>query len=371
LRVLFDHQTFSYQKFGGNSRYFAELMAEFHAAGEPEFDLSVARSPNEYLHHAPYYRGVTTSRTDVRAFLRTYVRNALQTQLTALRHHDILHATFYDPQAVLAQRRAKLVVTVLDMIPEHYPDFFKVDGLYGRFVTKRWIRGKRTLCERADAILAISENTKRDVVSFYGIDPARITVTHLGNRLSSDGSEPRPGGFPERYVIYVGTRNTYKNFPLFVQALAPLLATEKTLQVVCIGGGPFDDTERALLSRLGIADRVQQRSVRDSELAASYAHARAFVFPSLYEGFGIPILEAFACGCPTLVARASCFPEIAEDAALYFDPNDAGSLRNELARVLDDPTLANDLRRKGRARASKLTWAETARQTVAVYRQLV
>src|ERR1043165_748335 len=124
MRVLFDHQTFSHQKFGGNSRYFAELMTEFYAAGQPEFELPVVRSPNEYLRRAAYYHGISTERTDLPSFLATYARNAVQTALAARRTHDIFHVTFYDPGALRFVRGAKLVVTVLDMIPERFPDFF-------------------------------------------------------------------------------------------------------------------------------------------------------------------------------------------------------------------------------------------------------
>jgi glycosyltransferase involved in cell wall biosynthesis len=259
------------------------------------------------------------------------------------------------------------VVTVLDMIPERYPDFFDVSSIYGRFVTKRWIAGKRALCERADSILAISDCTKQDVVAFYDIDPARITVTHLGNNLTGGLGAPRPQGFPERYVLFVGTRNTYKNFGRFIEAAAMVLREDASLQVVCVGGGAFMPAERELLARERIAERVVQRNVSDDELAASYAHAEAFVFPSLYEGFGIPIIEAFACGCPALVARASCFPEIAGDAAVYFDPTDRDSLATALRRVLGDRELRASLRAAGLARAAAFTWDNTARQTLAAY----
>ena len=367
MRILYDHQIFSYQAFGGASRYYCELMSELHRAGEPRFELGVAESPNEYLARAPFYRGKRAPKAGTAGFLRTYVRNEVATRMAARRRdHDVLHATFYDPGALRNVHGKKLVVTVLDMIPEHFPEFFDVSGWYGRFVTRRWIEGKRTLCERADAILAISEHTKRDVVAFYGIDPARITVTHLGNRLSGGADQPRPAGFPARYVLFVGTRNTYKNFGFFIEALAPLLDDDRELGVVCIGGGAFAPEEVALIGRH--AERVIQRSVRDDELAACYAHAMAFVFPSRYEGFGIPILEAFACGCPALVASASCFPEIAGDAALYFDPDDRDSLRHALHRVLSDPALRDALRTRGRARAEGFTWERTARETVAAYR---
>jgi glycosyltransferase involved in cell wall biosynthesis len=369
MRVLFDHQIFSYQTFGGASRYFAELMSVFHRDGAPAFDLGVAESPNAYLARAPYYRGRPSARKGTIGFARTYLRNEWATRTLARRQHpDLVHTTFYDPGLLRAQHGAKLVVTVLDMIPEHFPAYFDVSGLYGRFVTKRWIEGKRELCRRADVILAISEHTKRDLVAFYGLDPGRVVVTHLGNNLVARADQPAPDGFPARYVLFVGTRNTYKNFGFFVDAVAPILAKTPGLAVVCIGGGRFTPDESALLARHGIADRVVQRNVADDELAACYAHAQAFVFPSRYEGFGIPILEAFACGCPALVADASCFPEIAGDAAGYFDPDDPESLRAALSRVLTDPAHADELRRRGHARARTFTWEATARATLAAYR---
>ncbi|MEO6772600.1 MAG: glycosyltransferase family 1 protein [Kofleriaceae bacterium] len=355
MRVLFDHQIFSYQRFGGASRYYHELIHVFHATPGVEVALGVAVTPNEYLAHASYYRGRVTRAGGAGRFLATYARNELATWRAARVPHDVLHTTFYDPRA--ARHRGTLVVTVLDMIPEHFPGDFAVTGLYGRLVTKRWIEGKRTLCERADKILAISETTKQDVVRLFGIDPARITVTHLGNRLRFTGGA-RP--LEERYVLFVGTRNTYKNFGVFVAGLAGLDVT-----ALCIGGGPFDAREQALLAEHGV--HAIQRSVRDDELAACYAHAAAFVFPSRYEGFGIPILEAFACGAPAILARASCFPEIAGDAALYFAPDSVDELRAALRAVLDEPAAAEALRAKGRARAAGFTWEATAAATLAAY----
>lgn len=361
MRVLYDHQIFSYQALGGASRYFAELMTVFAERGEPAFDLGVTESPNEYLAQAPYYRGRTIARTGAAGFVRTYLRNELTTRRLARRgDHDVTHATFYDPAAT---HPGKLVVTVHDMIPERRPDDFTTTGVYGRFVTRRWIEGKRGLCKRADAIIAVSEHTKRDLVTFYGLDPARIDVIHLGTRISAAGTIE---GLPARYVLYVGTRNTYKNFPFFVEAIAPLLG--ETLALVCVGGGAFDASEQALFARLGISDRVVQRRVSEAELGPAYAHAAAFVFPSLYEGFGIPILEAFACGCPALVANASCFPEVAGDAAAYFDPTDAASLREFLAEILASPARADELRHRGRERARAFTWERTADRTLDVYR---
>jgi glycosyltransferase involved in cell wall biosynthesis len=365
VRVLFDHQIFSHQRFGGASRYFHELMNVFDQRGEPAFDLGVRRSPNQYLRGARYYRGRTQDQSGMAARLATYASNELATRLAARRGPDVFHATFYMPATVRAARRAKLVITVLDMIPERFPEYFPADGLYRRLVTRRWIEGKRLLCERADAILAISEHTKADVVAFYGIDPARITVTHLGNRLAHDGGAVR-SDFPARYVLFVGTRNTYKNFGLVLEAIAGL--ADRAVGLACVGGGAFDADEQAQIERLGLSARVVQRDVSDAELAACYAHALAFVFPSRYEGFGIPILEAFACGCPALLASASCFPEIAGDAARYFDPEDAAALSAALTEVIADRAVADALRARGRERAQAFTWEATARRTAELYR---
>jgi len=158
--------------------------------------------------------------------------------------------------------------------------------------------------------------------------------------------------------------------PVGHRSAAPVLAADRSLSIVCVGGGAFSSDEVALIERAGLAGQVSQHSVAEDQLAACYANAAAFVFPSRYEGFGIPILEAFGCGCPALVADASCFPEIAGDAALYFHPDDRDSLRGALEKVLGDPALAASLRAKGRARAAQFTWKSTADQTYAAYRDV-
>lgn len=350
MRVLFDHQIFSYQAFGGASRYFVELMARFADRGDPQFTLGVAETPNEYLARASFYRGKIVEPR----FLRTYARNSVATLAASRRHHDILHATFYDPAITAVQRRSKLVVTVHDMIPEKFPELFAGSGLYNRFVTQRWIAGKRTLCERADAIIAVSEHTKTDLVELYGVAPDRITVIHHGASLTPSTS--RPYWLPDDYVLFVGQRGLYKNFRVVVEALHG----EK---LVCIGGGPFSDAERAQLVEHHVS--AIQRSVSDAELAACYAHARVFVFPSRYEGFGIPILEAFACDCPVVLARASCFPEIAGDAAAYFTPDSVSELSAALGQAV---SRRESLVAAGRARLQEFSWDRAASATAAVYR---
>jgi glycosyltransferase involved in cell wall biosynthesis len=179
-----------------------------------------------------------------------------------------------------------------------------------------------------------------------------------------------PIPLPESYLLFVGTRGGYKNFLLFVEAVGPLLRKDHRLHVVCVGGGGFTPSEADGLSRQGILERCHQHQVRDEHLAHYYEHARAFVFPSTYEGFGIPIVEAFSCGCPAAVSDASCFPEIASSAALYFDPDDPESMRSAVERLMYDDALRTRLAAEGRMRAQEFRWERTAAQTLAVYRAL-
>ena len=371
MRVLFDHQIFSYQTFGGASRYYCEVMNVFARTGEPAFDLAVAESPDEYLARSSYYQGKKLARGGTASFLRTYARNELKLEIVRADAHARCAARHilrsgHSPQRPRPQARGDGA--------RHDPG-----AVPGGVRSERALRAARDEAldrRQAPAVrarrfdhrdLGDDEAGRRVVLRDF---PDRITVTHLGNNLASTAGQPAPDGFPAKYVLFVGTRNTYKNFPLFIEGVAPLVRADAELGVVCIGGGAFNDSERALLERESIGSRVIQRSVGDHELASCYANAAAFVFPSLYEGFGIPIVEAFACGCPALLANASCFPEIAGDAARYFDPQDRESLSSELRTILGDPAVRETMRAKGRARAKELTWEATAEKTLDVYRHV-
>ena len=265
----------------------------------------------------------------------------------------MFHATFYDPAALRLARGAKLVVTVLDMIPEHFPEYFAAHGLYGRFVTRRWIAGKRRLCERASVILAISEHTKRDLVAHYGLDPARIVVTHLGNRLSGGAEAAAP--FPGRYVLFVGTRNTYKNFGVVLdapRALPPYLARVRRRW-------PFDAASKPTSTGSAWA-RVVQRSVRDDG-SPRYAHALAFVFPSL-RGLRHPDPRTFACDCP----RCSRTPAVSRDAAV--PPLHRSRRRERPATALRGVIANPEPWREARPRRCVHVEA-TAARTAAAYRR--
>jgi glycosyltransferase involved in cell wall biosynthesis len=172
----------------------------------------------------------------------------------------------------------------------------------------------------------------------------------------------------EGYVLYTGQRNGYKNFDAFIKAVAPLLLY-CDLWLICTGQ-PFTGFELALLKKGKIRNRTSCTFVRNNELPKLYAKALVFVFPSLYEGFGLPILEAFAAGCPAALSNASCFPEIAGDGAVYFDPYSIEDMRSILEKLMTSPSLQRDLMQRGKEQVQKYSWKKCVEKTAAIYREL-
>ncbi|MBC7774844.1 MAG: glycosyltransferase family 4 protein, partial [Phycisphaerae bacterium] len=169
-----------------------------------------------------------------------------------------------------------------------------------------------------------------------------------------------------------GQRKAYKNFAWMLEHLADLLRSEKDLQLVCVGGSGFDKMETAQLERLGIAHKVQYWTVgSDAELSNVYSRAACFIFPSQYEGFGIPVLEAFACGCPVVLNRASSLPEVGGDAASYFEEESPSSLEGAVRRVLEDADFRDKMIESGHKRARAFTWEQSALKHLGVYQTIV
>ena len=374
MKVLIDHQIFSYQRFGGISRYFYELAEEFTHSKTISFDLGITFSDNQYLKNARFLklRNLWFPTSEQYKIIRLGFLYSLNRYncIKKLRKQDfdIYHASFYDPFFLKYLGSKPFVVTIHDMTPERFPELFPKDSLYARMVTSRWIEMKKLLSQKATAIFTVSENTKKDLVELFNIDPNKVTVTYLGNSLRLDPANTKVcPGFPSRYILFVGSRNSYKNFVSFIKAVKPLLLDDKSLHVVCVGGGEFTVIEKNLQDFIMVKEQIHQFSLSDDMLASAYKNALIFVYPSFIEGFGIPILESFACECPAAISNTSCFPEIASDAAQYFDPYNADSITDAIKHIVYDPLLRDELRAKGKERVKHFTWERTARQTAEIY----
>ena len=374
MKIFYDHQIFSYQTYGGISRYFFELMNQFRQLEDPEFQLALKYSDNVYLKGlggSPFEQLPSAFKPGSKLrFLATYLLNKrLSSGSLRLGDFDVFHPTFFDDYFLPGLRGKPFVLTLMDMTPELFPELFPRTSLYNRLVTSRWIEGKRILAEEATRIVAISETTKNDAVRLYGIDAEKIDVIYLASSIEAGTDTDRCAPTsPLPFLLFVGSRFGYKNFNGFANAVAPLLERDGDLRVVCVGGGPFGADEQAMLTGLGVGDRFTQSDASDQQLVTLYKEARAFVFPSRYEGFGIPIVEAFSCGCPCAISRSSCFPEIAGGAAAYFDPDNLESMTETLRQVLYDDGLRRKLIADGFERAKLFSWEKTATQTLTVYK---
>ena len=360
-KILFDNQMFTLQRFGGVTRYFADLMYNL---PQDEFTSEI---PMRYCENH-YVTNTYGNKYDRITFPNNY-RIRRQIYLLANKHmsrkaiksgnYDIFHPTYFHPYFLKTVKRLQkpFVLTVHDMTFERYPQ----DVLF----YDHTIEHKRVLINEADHIIAVSENTKRDIVELIGTDPSKISVVHHGYRPIA---EPAPQLF-DRYVLYVGERKGYKNFLPWLSAIRPIFNLDPNLKIVCTGS-PFTSAEEKLFTKWNIKERLIHISADDAQMASLYRHALCFVFPSHYEGFGIPILEAFANGCPVCLSNASCFPEVAGDAAIFFNPNDAQSMHDTLKEVLASSALRNELSIKGTERSKEFPLERMVENTCNVYRKL-
>jgi glycosyltransferase involved in cell wall biosynthesis len=356
MKVLYDHQIFSWQKFGGISRYFYELMN--HAKGLFDYEVSGLFSENEYIRPLGVYREFPIKRQfKGKQKIISYINKIYSMQKIKKESYDVLHPTYYDPYILKLQREKDipLVIDVHDMIYEKFPQYFKKSDH-----TKR---NKELYFNRAFKIIATSQKTKEDLLSIYPyIHENKVIVIYRGKVFPLQEHKEKK----EPYVLYTGQRNGYKNFNTFITAISPILV-KYDLKLICTGQ-QFTRDELTLLKKEKISDRAICTFAYDNELPELYQKAIAFIFPSLYEGFGLPILEAFAAGCPAVLSNTSCFPEIAGEAALYFDPYSIEDMRAVIERVIISPSLQCELIDRGKEQVKKYSWKRCVEETAETYR---
>jgi glycosyltransferase involved in cell wall biosynthesis len=258
----------------------------------------------------------------------------------------------------------KKIVTIHDTVRELFPDEF---GEVNRSI----MRMRRNVVKRCDGILTISEYSKKCIVSIFNVDPDKIFVSHLAvNQLALlpyRASVQVIRKIPtEPYLLYVGTRSGYKNFGVLAKAVSSNF-NSKEFTVVAIGGGELTDTEKTFLKKLGILDKIQVfNDVSDEFLQEAYKEAFALVYPSRMEGYGLPIIEAQAAGCPVIASNAGPLPEVAGSGALFFDPDDYGDLAL-LINTISNPAVRESLTRAGYVNLGRFSWQKSRDTIIRMY----
>lgn len=388
MKVLYDYQAFQIQNHGGVSRGFAEVISRLRKFGI-DWELAILDSSNVHLKeclpqiklsgkfltklsfcqkHTLKGKGIFYNIMSKMHFLRN--SNAIN-QKRALKSlekgdFDIFHATFFNPYYlpnIKLLHGKPLVLTIHDMTPELFPEQYRKSNQ---------IIDKKRLVKYASYIVVPSRKTLEDVVNILHFPKDKIKVIHWGADLLGEvylNSLERIVDSP--YLLYVGARDGYKGFRVFLKEFQKISINHPDLHLVCTGKD-FNSSELNLILELGLNEKVVQKFVTKKELHSLYRYAKAFVYPSLYEGFGIPIFEAFSCKCPVFLNDASCFREIGMDAAIYFNQDKNVSNFSSVFEdfLNDEKNVRGEMIRLGMQRIKASSWEKTAQEYAEFYKAI-
>lgn len=375
MRILYDYQIFQWQRVGGISNSFINLIQNLPSTAE--FQIGIKDSDNVHLkesglvqvrpfsseqnfltNHYFYGKGylfrwfsAIFPSINSREVNRKYSIDLLKSG-----QFDVFHPTFFEDYFLPYLNKTPYVFTVHDMITEK----FKTGDILQT-------NNKRILVEKASHIIAVSNNTKQDLMDIFNVPESKITVIYHGASEIIPKKDFQVG--IDNYILFVGQRGGYKNFIPMVKSLFPVLKRHQEIKILCTGMD-FSSQERLFFKNNGLQDRILHLTPSDEELRTLYSNALCFVYPSLYEGFGIPILEAWKCGCPVILNKKSCFPEIAKDAAVYFTLDDDYS---DLDKVMESflTMSENDkelLLHRQNKRLQEFSWKKSAKMLLDVYK---
>jgi len=340
MKILYDNTIFNLQRYGGISRYFTEIIRRI----EEDKDVGVS-----------LFKGM-----DILPYRFLNLNNPFLNHKLSNPKCDIYHPTYYSSM-VKRRKGVKTIVTVYDMIHELY--LSKIDDL------NKDLEVKRKSIHNADHIICISEKTKQDLQEIYKIKDDSVSVVYFGSYVDSLKQEGEGFRQPDKpYIFYVGKRSHYKNFRVLVQAFNSL-GLKKKFDLICSGGGPFSKQELSEFRRMKLEDSIKYVAGPNEFLYLYYKNAVFLVYPSLYEGFGLPILEAMGNDCAVIAANAGSIPEVAGDSALLFSPEDVDELCHCMKTFLNNDSVRNDYIKRGKERVKLFSWDKTAKDTLEVYKK--
>jgi len=378
MKAFFDHQIFLTQRVGGVSRYFYNLKKALVENELCEVDSWSFIYRNYYLgkgQGAFYLTPFGIKKLDSLLSSSTSFRYlGAMNNLVALKRYnrndcDLIHVTADDSAYITKSALKKpMVATVHDLIAERYPSHFPE--------IKNWLKQRENTFKRADHLICISESTKKDLKDIYGINDDKISMIYHGaaDYMVKDTmyvSLNDKTQQPQKYLLYVGDRKTpYKNFWKMVEHLVRFLKEHNQFKLLCVGSS-FTPQEQDKFNHFGILSAVKSVQAHDCELFSIYENAACLILPSLYEGFGFPLLEAMKAGCPVLSSNSSSLPEVGANGALYFDPVSFENFTEQLDQILSNSAVKTGLLGNQAAVLKKFSWRTTAEQTHNVYKKLV
>jgi glycosyltransferase involved in cell wall biosynthesis len=375
MRIAYTPPIFYHQKFGGISRYFVEL-AKREAAKGNQPGIFAPKDSNHYLKEsqlpvieASYFGSIYGKLPNRLKFGRhpyelLPIRFEIQARIRSWKP-DVVHETYYYDKK-LGPLKTPTVLTVYDMIHEIFPQAFPASDPTSKV--------KKKAVANADKIICISHSTARDLQRILDVPAAKISVIHLGwdTFINFEYSSMRPHDVLRKpYFLFVGARTGYKNFCGLLRGFAACTRLRTDFDIVAFGGGVFENKEVEIIRHLGLNGAVHHLSGNDQILGKLYTGAHAFVYPSLYEGFGLPPLEAMAHDCPVIASNTSSMPEVVGNAGRLFDPQIIEEITEALSDVAYSDITRKDMITKGRSRLHTFSWSECASKTEQVYHSLL
>lgn len=360
MKIAFDYQTFVLQSYGGIPRYFTELSRGLHRLGQPvrvfapmHRNSYLSILPNEIVNGRYLYKYPPK----MSKVISLYNRYVSQIQI-AKWQPELVHETYYS-EVSCAPFGCPTVITVHDMIHELFPEEFSpLDTTTVR---------KRIATDRATHIICVSLNTKKDLMRLHNIPEKKISVVYHGvDQFAVKNARSTHDGRP--FILYVGQRYGYKNFNGLLRAFASSKDLMKFFDIVAFGNEKFSLNELRMFNSLGFqSNQIKHQSGSDSTLARLYSSARAFIYPSLYEGFGMSPLEAMVRGCPVVSSNSSSIPEVIGNAGEYFDPLDTEDMQRAIERVVLSDTYIRSLQKLGMDRVKLFSWEKCVKETFDIY----
>ena len=364
MKIAFDYQIFLSQKYGGISRYFVNLANNLILDNDVEIVAPFHK--NIYLKNINHNRNIFLKNT----FPKTEkILSSLNQIFTISRLNnfkpEILHQTYYSNLNYNSRFKPKIVTTVHDMIHEKFPIYFPNNN--------KIIANKKKSIQKADHIICVSECTKNDLMDLYSVPSHKISVVYHGfeleNTLIENDEIPL---ITKPYLLYVGNRSGYKNFNFFIKSISKSSNIIKDFNIIAFGGQNFNKFELELFKSCGFRDnQILHFDGDDSLLNFLYKNARALIYPSLYEGFGLPTLEAMANNCPVICSITSSIPEIVNNAGQYFDPQSSDDILYSIESVVYSDFKVAQLVKNGKERIKAFSWNNCSKNTEAVYMKLL
>ena len=367
MKIVFDHQIFSLQKYGGISRYFFELSKNINKNFKKSNEISIV-SPfyiNNYLNkNYVSIKGFKLPANANFGKILFFANKLISQKIISNINPDILHNTYHFDHFKFNKFKGKRVLTIHDMIHEIYPNYFPN--------ARRYIEAKKKAVMISDHIICVSKSTRDDLMRILGVNYEKISVIPHGFFPDISTKLNRNNFFKKPFILYVGNRFGYKNFKNLLFAFASSKDLKNEFNLVAFGGGPFSRSENCLFKELGLSsENIIYREGDDYLLKEFYKSAAIFVYPSLYEGFGLSPLEAMSCGCPVVCSYTSSIPEVVGNAASFFDPNSFTSIKASILSIINNKKKKIELVNKGFNQIKNFGWNKCTNSTLDTYRKLL